>query len=90
MTPRLRLMGCSLRVVGPLLRYVGHIPGDVDGLLREEWHVIFCTVSDFPPFFFLLPALLLPRGMSRIFFSSLAYGGEESAVGTGTSGSKRE
>jgi hypothetical protein len=76
-TPRLRLVGCSLRVVGRLLRDVGLIPGDVDKVRREVWHVIFCTVSDgLFTSFSLLPALL-PRGMSRISFSSLAYGGEE-------------
>jgi hypothetical protein len=31
-TPRLRLMGCSLRVVERLLRDVGRIPGEVDGV----------------------------------------------------------
>jgi hypothetical protein len=77
MTSRLRLLGCSLRVVGSLLQDVGHIPGDVDRVPREAWHIFFCTVSDFLLPSFLLPDLLLLRGISRIFFSSLAYGGEE-------------
>jgi hypothetical protein len=36
MTPRLQLVGCSLRVVGHLLRDVGRIPGDIGRVRQEE------------------------------------------------------
>jgi hypothetical protein len=42
-----------------------------------------------PPSFFLLPALLLLQGISRISFSCLAYGGEELAMEPDRAGLKR-
>jgi hypothetical protein len=44
-TPRLRLMGCSLRVVGRLLPNMGRIPGNVDRVRQEVGHSVFNTVS---------------------------------------------
>jgi hypothetical protein len=51
--PRLRLSGCSLRVVGRLLRDVGHIPGDAEQVHQEVGHI------------FLAVSLSLPRLLSR-------------------------
>jgi hypothetical protein len=45
MTPRLRLVGCSLRVVGRLLQDMGRFPGDAVRVHQEVGLFVFVTVS---------------------------------------------
>jgi hypothetical protein len=82
-TPRLRLVGCSLWVVWRLLLDVGRIPGDLERVRQEVGHILFAVSLSLPSFAFLLSRgrkkgeLLLPRGISRILFSYLRYEGKE-------------
>jgi hypothetical protein len=82
-TPCLRLVGCSLRVVRHLLWDVGRIPEGVEQVLQEVGHIFFAVSLSLPSLAFLLSRgrkrgeLLLPRGISRILFSYLLYEGKE-------------